>query len=561
MSEKSGDKKWLVKNNNQIIGPFDEFELGEEFKNGNISLFATGCVPGQEFWSFLIAFPEFSHLADKTQLTQLTKTFGTSSLKTLSLYPASGTHTKTVTDPKASDSNFAVQELPYNVVEDAGKPDSLENIKKKQQSLIIWISALAVVIGLTAAVFYKKQKAFNDSSATSSLSDTGRIYFSTGFYSKALQVWNDAELNNQLDKDAKARMQLVRFQLNNDISQAEAVMHLNKPPEEIDELRKMMKALVQVKTGNFKMAQESLNELIHAQQLPSVKAAALANLALLSVRRGDCRFFDKHKKKGFTNKYLFHFAFSFCLLQTPSVSADQLGQAETSLQIILTEKGSYYQEALVGLAYIQWQKGKDVSSLMEDILDRSPYVTDNYNYDIFIDRNIYFWPQMLPLCEKIYSQQKDGKFFITFYAYCLTRSKHHNDARKFIERAVAIDSANVLIKSIHAYITETINLKDQSALILGDAIRSNSDRNYMLPYILQARFCEFKKDWECAIENWLLVLKNRPNSLSSFGGLSYAKYHQGYYAEAHVYVERGFKIDTLNLYSPLQFVKKMLEEN
>ena len=568
MSGNSGEKRWLIKNNNQIMGPFSQFQLEEEFKKGHISLFATACMPGQEFWSFIIVFPEFSHFADKTQLTQLTKTFGTSSLKTISLYSALGTQTKKIQDPTAPhvkeaastpESDFAVQEVPYDVVEDNTKAPLIEKIKKKKQQLFIWMSALAVIAGVFFVISYERQKSAQQLATPLSF-DTGRAYFSTGLYLKASQVWEEARQKNPLDKETEALAQLIRFQLDDDISQAGAVDHLNQPPNVISELRKIVKSLTQIKTGSLKMAKDSLNSLIYVSQLQDIKKAALANLAFLSAQTGDCHFFDKYKENDFENKHLFHFAFSFCLIRSPSLSAEQKQKAEVSLKKVIKEKGSYYQEAVVGLAYMQLQQKKDVSSLIKGLLDSSPYLTNSYYYDIFIDRNIYSWPQLLSLCEKIYSKKTDDKFFITFYAYCLARSKKYSDAKSFIERAIAIDSTNVLIKSIHAYITETINLKDQSALILGDAIRSNADMNYMLPYILQARFCENKKDWECAVENWQLVLKNRPDSLSSLGGLSYAKYHQGYYAEAREYMKRGLNVDTLKLYSPLQFVEKMLKE-
>lgn len=568
MSGNSGEKKWLIKNNNQITGPFNQFQLEEEFKQGNISLFATACMPGQEFWSFIIAFPEFSHFADKTQLTQLTKTFGTSSLQTISLYSALGTQTKKIQDPTAPhtekaasepESDFAVQEVPYDVVEDNTKPRLVKNIKKKKQGLVIWGLALAAVAGLFFIVFYKEQTSTQP--LTTSLSvNTGRAYFSTGFYLKALQAWEEVRQKSSLDKETEALAQLVRFQLYDDISQSGAVNHLSKPPDVISELQKMMKSLVQIKTGSLKMAKDSLNSLINTGQLQDIKQASLANLALISAQTGDCDFFNKHKENDVENKHLFHFASSFCLIPSLTLSVEQRQKVEASLKKIIKERGSYYQEAIVGLAYIQLQQGKDVSTLIKSLLDSSPYLTGSYYYDIFVDRNIYSWPQLSPLCKKIYFKNANDKFFVTFYAYCLARSKKYNDSKDFIERAVAIDSTNALIKSVHAYIMETINLKDQSALILGDAIRSNSDMNYMLPYILQARFCENKKDWECAVENWQLVLKNRPNSLSSLGGLSYAKYYQGYYAEAREYMKRGINIDTLKLYSPLKFVETMLKE-
>lgn len=246
MSEKITEKKWLIKNNNQITGPFDQFQLEEEFKKGHISLFATACVPGQEFWSFIIAFPEFSHFADKTQLTQLTKTFGTSNLKTVSLYSALGTQTQKVQNPmtspikeEAANSDFAVQELPYNVVEDNTKSPLIEKIKKQKQLVFIWGSVFAIMVGLFFVVFYKRQNSTQQ--LTTSLSfDTGRAYFSTGLYSKASQSWEEARQTHKLDKETEALAQLIRFQLDDDISQSGAVDHLNQPPNVLLELKKMI---------------------------------------------------------------------------------------------------------------------------------------------------------------------------------------------------------------------------------------------------------------------------------------------------------------------------------
>jgi tetratricopeptide (TPR) repeat protein len=244
-----------------------------------------------------------------------------------------------------------------------------------------------------------------------------------------------------------------------------------------------------------------------------------------------------------------------------SATVEQKMKAEYFLQEISKRREDYYQEAMVGLIYIKSQRGKAaVLNLIETLLDSDPELTNGYYYNVYIDRKFYSWPELLPMCEKIYSTNKDNQLMITFYAYCLVRAHRYELAQKFIQKAILIDSSNVLIKTVHAYIAGFINLRDQSVLILGDAIQSNFDMKYMLPYILQAQFCEENKDWECAVQNWRLVLKNTPNSISSLGGLAYAKYNQGHYGEARVYMERGFDIDDRGLYSRLLFVEKMLQE-
>ena len=82
MSNKDQDKKWLVKNGNKIIGPFSEKGLQTELAKDYISPFATACVPGQSFWGFLAAYPEFVAHTDITKLTQFTKTLNTDFTRT-----------------------------------------------------------------------------------------------------------------------------------------------------------------------------------------------------------------------------------------------------------------------------------------------------------------------------------------------------------------------------------------------------------------------------------------------------------------------------------------------
>lgn len=60
-------KIWLIKNNNQIIGPFTEEQVKTKLKNKALSPFATVCKPGLSFWGFLAAYPEFKEFADQSK--------------------------------------------------------------------------------------------------------------------------------------------------------------------------------------------------------------------------------------------------------------------------------------------------------------------------------------------------------------------------------------------------------------------------------------------------------------------------------------------------------------
>ena len=552
MSDKNEEKKWLVKNNNQIIGPFTESELKTELDKGYLSPFATACVPGQMFWGFIAAYPEFASHTDTTRLTLFTK-----SLRTDSQTYTGGTQTNPHEnqDDQATDVLFSdAQDLPYKQIEEASEVASMED-KKSKINLFFLLSSIVVLVGCVFLFFYNKKSDKHKSQDQLTASYFGQIYFATGNYLQALKMWEKEE--NALSQDNELLFKTLRFQLNNNIFQGEEIIkrYENRNPD----LKKMIRALIQLKTGDSQSAGQLFIELIDSAQSQDVKKAAFANWALLSAKTGNCEFFKKYMEDEFGNKNLISFSFSLCLLQSQSATADQKMKAESFLQVISQKPQDYYQESLVGLAYIKSQKGEPILSLIVKLLDSDPELTKNYYYDVYVDRKIYSWPQLLPLCKQIYSTDKNNRFLVTFYAYCLVRSYHHELAQQFIKQAVLIDSKDVLIKTIHAYIVSSINFKDQSVLILGDAIQSNSDMQYVLPYILQAQFCEENEDWDCAVQNWQLVLKNTPDSISGLSGLAYAKYSQGHYEEAKAYMEHGFGVKNVGLYGRLLFVEKMLE--
>ncbi|MDE0119939.1 MAG: hypothetical protein OXM55_08045 [Bdellovibrionales bacterium] len=556
MSNQSEDKKWLIRNNDQIIGPFTENEVKEQLSKGYISPVATACVPGQEFWIFIAAYPEFANYTDITKLTQYTSSLKTGFTKT-------GTFTGKSTAPgveKKGEHTSTEQGMPYQIIEE--NPELRIPVKPKRKSYFFLTAMLVLSIFIVGLFFLFPYPNKHKGEDKHTLSRLGYNHFSVGSYSEALRIWKGESEKNSLSKDDENLFQALQFQLNNELSKAAALVSLGQRQQiPSDEVTKIVQALVQIKTDAWSSARQLLNQLVSDGQSTVIKQSAFANLALTSAKIGKCDFFENYKEDILKNKRLIYFAFSLCLLQLNTLTEDQKNKAEDLLKEITQEPRDYYQEALLGLIYIQLQKGEEVTPVIKKFLDSNPHLTDSYYYNIFIDKKTYSWPDLLPLCEKIYSYNEGHKLFVAFYAYCLARSYRYELAQSFITKATLIDSTDILVKSVQVYITDLVNLKNQSVLILGDVIRSDSDRLYVLPYILQAQFCERAMDWECAFKNWRVVLNNVPDSLSGLGGLAFVKYNQGQYMDARGYVDRGFALDVKTRYSPLLFVDKMLKEN
>ena len=567
-TKKTEEKKWLIKNNNYILGPFTESEVKVELTKDYISPFAMACLPGQEFWGFIAVYPEFVHYADSTKLTQFTKSLRTDITQTHRL----GIQTEPFHlqgGAKDSGSTLSPEAQAFLHQEMDIQTDEINTIQKYKKKINLFIIACSIVIcSILVFIMLNKPSTLDENNAAS-LHLLGRAYFDSGNYLKAKKVWEEERnKGGNLSEANTLLFQILKFQLNNDFSQAETIMSTDESAGVNMESKQMIQALIELKTDNALSAERLLNELIETSQSKKLKKAAFANLALLSARNAakneNCDFFNKYIESEFGNRNLVYFAHSFCLLQSQSVSVDQRTKAERYLKEITQapdyQEAPYYQEALLGLVYIKYMKGEKVLPLITTLLDSNPYLTQSYYYDIHIDRGIYSWPQLFPLCEKIYSIKQDNRFFIIFYAYCLVRSHHYELAQKLIKKATVMNSEDVLTKAVNAYITGFIGMERRFALVLGDALRSNSDMKYMLPYILQARFCEESMDWNCAIKNWRQVLSHRPDSIAVLGNLAYAKYKQGHYEEAQEYVSRAFELNDEAFYSSLLFVEKSLKE-
>ncbi len=552
MLDDTKDKKWLVKHNNRIIGPFSEEELQTELAKDYISPFATVCVPEQPFWGYMAAYPEFIVHTDITKLTQFANTLHTNFTKTHKLISdhISSEYSQSEIDSATSTPPPSKSEDDHRVTEN--KTTLLEKQKKKINFFLVVFCM--VIAGICAFVWHNNKE--SQLVTVPKNLHLGADWFSAGDYSKALQIWQNRK--NQLSPADLVSFQVLKFQLKDDLSQGRELMRLKTAGNLNEETRNIIKALMQLKTGKQESGRQVLEELLNSQPSSDMEKVAFANLALLSGKKRDCDFFEKYKESRFGNKNLIHFVFALCVLQV-DVSVEKRNKAQVLLESIIQNQGDYYQEALVGLAYIKYLKAEDVSSSITTLLDSNPYLTDAYRHNVFIDRKIYSWPELIPLCEKIYSSQAENMLFITFYAYCLVRSNHYKSAKELMAKT-SLNPKDPLIKAVHAYIDDFLNFKNEYVLLLGDAIRSNAQAKYVLPHILQARFCEKHKDWDCAFHNWQIVLKNRPDSVSGLGGVAYAKYNQGLYEEAREYMTRGFVMDNTDLYSPLLFVQNGLEK-
>ena len=554
MTEK--DKKWLIKNNDIISGPHTVEEITAEWESGNISPFATACLPQQECWLFITNHPDFSHLKNKDTQSSVTQK------------SSSQTVTATITETDVSPANNSpappqtrgsdtVEVVHHKTTKQQHLSEIQTEVTKGINSSTFYWGAGVLAILLWGVFFFKSSKNTSDPplNSESAQSQEGLFYFQSGYYAKAMEYWKTHNVNT---KD-QTLFKILQLQFENDIYSGTQIIESDTNELNTHE-KQIVTALTQLKNNNKEAAKRTLMELVQQDSSKEIKTTALNNLILLSAQEGNCSEVNQYVRRSSSNN-LNSFAFSLCVLKSPEANDDQKRTAKEILQTVIEKKQDYYQESLVIMAHIHQQNDRDEEalSLVRILLNVDPHLTENHYHDVFIDRTLYSWKELVPLCEDIYHSQSDNKFYTAFYAYCLARVQDYESAQRLIQQARRMDSGNTLFTALHAYIAKASHLDEESTLILGNALQNNSEFNYELPYILQAQFCETKQDWSCAVNNWLLILKINPDSLSALGGMAYSKYQEAHYEEAREYIQRGLKADIDNSYSPLIFVHLQLQ--
>ena len=263
------------------------------------------------------------------------------------------------------------------------------------------------------------------------------------------------------------------------------------------EKKQIIQALTYIKNETPRAGKTLFNLILNTSEDAEIKTIAWANQALLSAKGKACDFFDEPTPSALMHKNLIPFLHALCLLKSPASNQEQKNKAQNILSKITQQKKDYYQLASIELINIQQHQVQKLPSLIQQLLDNNPYLTEKEFYHVLIDRSIYSWPQILSTCENIYSKAKNNKWLIAFLGYCQARAGFYELAQQSIQKALNLDKQDALLKALHAYIAYQINLKTKALHILKDALKFNTQKNYQLPNILKARFCDNASDLPC----------------------------------------------------------------
>jgi tetratricopeptide (TPR) repeat protein len=199
-----------------------------------------------------------------------------------------------------------------------------------------------------------------------------------------------------------------------------------------------------------------------------------------------------------------------------------LTEAAKRVQSFQGQSIDYQQELLLAQTYLDFLKG-DATGLdgkFRRILDVDPQQTDDFRHSPILARNLADWTQWGIWCRQLSEAGGDMPSAYALDAVCQLKQGQPLAARASIEKAVNQAPRDPLLQAVYAFILRSAGFGGEASVALGRAIELDRRGDYLLPVLLQARFCQEREDLDCASTYWLKVMEKSPRSPAAKVGMA-----------------------------------------
>ena len=514
---------WLIKIKNKILGPFRKEELVSMIQARKLTPNDEVNLPCHR-WIYVRHCKELMELFDERTQATITrdiltpnKTFirrlfkkktapieaETASMPSLKS-PAGDTKDLNLSSAKEVEFEIKVEETADEEPEDFDSFSNLDQIKKKAKAksrLVINIFFAAAVLGAGAFYFFK---IIGPSlRKESSLLIQARTTFEAGRYPEALLLFKKTKLKTNQDRERLASL-LIQIEDNAYLAKRQLEKITTTNPRVL-----ILRGLTQMKDQNIKKAEDFFKAAVEEEPY-----LASLNLALLKIKEGKSEealplldsILDSAPEKTpapaaaqdsppFQNKILF-------------LKALHEKKPQPLIEDGLIDSGKdYAQEA----SLLKHFKSEAFSTEgIASILDQNPYLTKEHPFDILSLNPAHLWrDELLPLCQSLFEKSPDSSHFLALYAFCQAQSGFSTQAMEKAQKALDQSPSNPLIQAVFSFVLSQNNIEDSSLAHIDRALQLNRNDEFLLPFILKARFCDKNKDSECSAKYWQKVRESK----------------------------------------------------
>lgn len=546
------EKIWLIKIKNVIYGPVNFDELQEMILNKKLSLndevsrslsqwiYVKNCKELMDFYykSVKKSVKDETTGGEKTFIHEI---FKGGRLKEKFQKKTDSPHLSVERVEDASVKNLkkldleSAHEVDFDLHESTDKPQPSEEelfersdqIRKKAQKKARYIMSIfwvAVVASACIAVFYFVSKNLKKPLNTEDLLKA-RQAWNIGQYELALSFFKKSSLQNPQDIISLSSLMV---QLEDDVYSARKELEKIKKGPSFPRMI-LLEGMIQLKDQNWLQAENLFDQAQMEEPL-----LALLNKAILKIKM-------QKKEEGveILNQILSQFSLDPVLKNSVLFLKALYQDSNEELENLAKQRRDYSQEASLLLLY----RSEDVEDFIWNVLDRDPDLTFNHRYDILSYNPFDLWEGvLLDHCSSIFKRSPENSYFIALYSFCLAQAHLSDQALELIEKAVSQSPKDSLIQAIYGFILRKNNLDEKSFLPIELSVGFNQGGQLILPFILQARVCERKRDWKCAKEYWNKVKDKDPYSLSAQAGLALVLYNQGKKEQAKKKIQQGLNL-------------------
>lgn len=576
---KADDAVWLIKSSGRIMGPYTKDQVTESLRTREFVMMDEASLPGKR-WKSIREQQEFSKVLEEIRLQSLKDpahdsfTGSTTSIGVFSEDPEA-TPTQEIPSLAARDSRAEVvitditeksTVLPRNHA-GAGAYGLASDARVQQQVnkkiRYLWMGCLFVVIVALVAVVLKQNRQIQQNQVV--VKDEfaeGMKAMEIGDMNVALEKFKNVYAQDPNNTNLDVYLGVLLIQLEGQTVLGRRL--LTRSLENQSQFKKQAWTgigLANLVDGEWGAAEEAFKKALTEDAL---FFPALINLGVVAAQKRNWvqaknyiqSALDKGAEEGIAYLIL---AEIYIAMWKNSGNKSDLLEAQRLLQDYVRTGSDYNQEAQLILSYVEVQQGAKTraESRINQLLDLDPEMTNEHRHNLFISPANVGWNKLLKYCEQVREGLDRSARTTAFIGYCQLKAGNKSQAKGTLDGAVAQAPRDSLIQSIYSYVLQSNGLKEQASVVVGKALELNSKTEWLLPLILQGRFCEKNKDWECAKNNWTTVLGNHNSQLTAIAGMGQVQFHEKKITEAKEMLTKGLTLSPE--YIPLRRLAKQME--
>lgn len=587
MGSQRDDEIWLIRSNGHILGPFTQKKVEELLREREIMILDEACRPFK-IWRPINELAHFAKIVEEVRFQSLDSSMDTDTSTTTNAIDDS--MTLSVTENIDQDINSDLteeinvqstnQEIVYEDIaeEKSSKSHSQKSNKAprftseyssevqsegKRTSFIMWGAVALLLISFIGFYSYKTflKSPVAKGQAGKAAVEQGLAAFDVGDYDRALMYFKNAYESNPENKDIYIYYGALLIQVERQTfagrSILQKVINNNLEHQKLAHTGIGLSYLIENDT------RKARQEFEKALSMDSSYFPAMINLGVSKFQENnlDAAIDDFNKALSLEpNNQIaaLLLARSYAKKWSDDKSSELLDKALKQVQFNTASQVNYSLEAQVIEAYI-YSLGYKFSKAIESIkkaIDMDLEMTENHRQNIFIDQRFLSWSSLEFWCQAIVSQVNDSEEVKTFESICHYKNSDINKAKSLAENAVNQNPTHPAILSYYSKILKELKMNLDASTTLSAALRQNTDRQYILPHIMQGRFCLDSKDYDCAVEQFQKTLDINSNNLGALAGMAEVLFYKNEKVSAKEYYNKASQISSQ--YKPLLKLKKKM---